>query len=83
VNHGIEAAELIDLRGKRNGRRDTRQIAFSASSARAALRACKTTSCPASTSRRAAIFPSPSAEPVIKTRDITESPLSHLNMPDA
>jgi hypothetical protein len=46
------------------------------SSARAALRACRTTLCPCSISSSAAILPRPSAEPVTKTRVILKISLA-------
>ncbi len=44
-----------------------------ASSALAALRACSVTECPSSASSLAAISPRPSVEPVMSTRDISNS----------
>src|SRR4249920_1316645 len=44
-----------------------------ASSALAALRACSVTECPSSASILAAISPRPSVEPVMSTRDISNS----------
>ena len=49
-------------------RAEPRRVISATSAARAAVRACTTTSCPSSRSCFAAAFPSPVVEPVMSTR---------------
>src|SRR5580692_7739278 len=53
-----------------------------ASWALAALRACSVTECPSAASNLAAISPRPSVEPVMSTRDISNSLQAEAHTPD-
>jgi len=86
MDDGVEPAEPVDLVGDGFRLRDVGKVTdddvlgaptfLRVSSARAALRACRTTLCPCSISSSAAILPRPSAEPVTKTRAILKISLA-------
>ena len=86
MDDGVEPAEPVDLVGDGFRLRDAGKVAdddvlgaatfLRVSSARAALRACRTTVYPCSISSSAAILPRPSAEPVTKTRAILKISLA-------